>query len=79
MLEDLVTSVTIIKMQIQNNLPILGIILLVPWLFYLFIRCISNKLLLLGIIPRHLIGLPGILLPHYCMPILTIFSLIQFP
>jgi membrane associated rhomboid family serine protease len=60
MLEQLVTSITVIKIQIQNNLPILGLILLFPWVFY-FMSCISKKILLLGIIPRHLIGLPGII------------------
>jgi len=61
MFEELVTSITIIKIQLQNNLPILGIILLVPWSFYFFSSCISKRILLLGIIPRHVIGLPGII------------------
>lgn len=60
MLDDLVTSLTIIKIQIQNNLPTLGLILLIPWCIYLFSSCISNRILLLGIIPRRLMGLPGI-------------------
>lgn len=61
MLNDLVTSLTIIKIQIQANVPTLGIILLIPWSVYFFSSCISNRILLLGIIPRRLIGLPGIL------------------
>lgn len=61
MLEELVISITVIKMQIQNNLTILGIILLIPWSIYLFSSCISNKILLLGIMPRRFMGLPGIL------------------
>ncbi|RUR12083.1 rhomboid family intramembrane serine protease [Legionella sp. km772] len=60
MFEDLITSITLIKIQIQSNLPILGIILVIPWAIYLFSSCISKKILLLGIIPRRLIGLPGI-------------------
>ena len=60
MLDDLVTSIEIIKIQIQNNLPVLGMILLIPWCFYLISSCISNRILLLGIIPRRFFGLPGV-------------------
>jgi membrane associated rhomboid family serine protease len=61
MLDELATSFYIIKIQIQNNLPTLGLILLVPWCFFLFSSFISKNILLLGIIPRRLIGLPGII------------------
>lgn len=61
MLNDLITSFIIIKIQIQNNLPILGIILLIPWCMYFISACINRNILLLGIIPRRLIGLPGII------------------
>jgi membrane associated rhomboid family serine protease len=60
MLEELINSITTIKIQIQNNLPILSIILLLPWFFYLG-SCVNKKILLLGIIPRHIRGLPGII------------------
>jgi membrane associated rhomboid family serine protease len=66
MFDELVTSFLTIKMQIENNLPTLGFILLIPWCVYIISSCISNKILLLGIIPRHLRGLPGII----CAPLL---------
>lgn len=61
MLQELIISINIIKIQIQNNLELLGIILLIPWCFYFISSCISKRILLLGIIPRHLLGLPGII------------------
>lgn len=61
MLDDLLTSITIIQLQLQSNLSTLGIILLVPWCFYFVSRYITKAILLLGIIPRTLWGLPGIL------------------
>ncbi len=60
MLDDLTISLTIIRIQIENNLPTLGIILLIPWAIY-FISCFNKRILLLGIIPRHLIGLRGVI------------------
>lgn len=60
MLEELINSIHILKIQIQNTLPILGIILLILWFFY-FLSSINKKILLLGIIPRHARGLTGIL------------------
>lgn len=66
MLHELSISINIIKIQLQNNLPVLGIILLIPWLVYCFTICVTNKMLLLGIIPRRIYGLWGIL----CAPLL---------
>ncbi len=60
MLEELNNSLYLIIGQTRNNIPILEIILLIPWLFF-FVSLFYRKILLLGIIPRHLRGLPGIL------------------
>ncbi len=60
MLEDLNSSLNLIIIQTQKNLPDLALILLIPWLIFIFTR-INKSILLLGIIPRHLIGLPGII------------------
>ena len=61
MFDQLITSLNIIKIQIQNNLPTLGLVLLIPWSLYFISSCITNRILLLGIIPRRLRGLPGII------------------
>ena len=61
MLNELVNSLNLIVYQTQINLHTLGIILLIPWVIFFITHFISNKLLLLGIIPRHLIGISGIL------------------
>jgi membrane associated rhomboid family serine protease len=60
MLNDLTNSFNIIVVQTQSNLPILGKLLLILWLVFFFCRFIFPPLLLLGIIPRTLRGLPGI-------------------
>lgn len=62
MINELTTSLNVIVTQTQNNLKILGVILLIPWSIFFISHFISNKILLLGIIPRHILGLPGILL-----------------
>ncbi|MGL6030084.1 MAG: rhomboid family intramembrane serine protease [Legionella sp.] len=61
MIDTLTASLNLIIMQTQNNLAILGVILLIPWSIF-FISRIINALLLLGIIPRQVRGIPGILL-----------------
>lgn len=61
MIDELMNSINLIATQTQNNLHTLGIILLIPWVIFLITRFISNKILLLGIIPRHIRGLPGII------------------
>ncbi|QMT60755.1 rhomboid family intramembrane serine protease [Legionella sp. PC997] len=60
MLEELNNSLYLIITQTKNNIPILEIILVIPWLFF-FVSKIYRNILLLGIIPRHLRGLPGII------------------
>ncbi|KTC88648.1 rhomboid family intramembrane serine protease [Fluoribacter dumoffii] len=60
MLEELSNSVDFIINQTNNNIPTLEIILLIPWLFF-FVSLVFKGILLLGIIPRHVRGLPGIL------------------
>lgn len=61
MINELTNSLNTIVAQTQNHLQILGIILLVPWVIFFISYFINNKILLLGIIPRHVYGLPGIL------------------
>lgn len=61
MITELNTSIDLILSQTKNNLPILEIILLIPWLIFFCSHFIDQRLLLLGIIPRELRGLPGIL------------------
>lgn len=62
MINELINSLNLIIYQTQNNLHTLGIILLIPWSVFFITYFINPKLLILGIIPRHLAGLPGILL-----------------
>lgn len=67
MLDELYNSLHLIISQTQNNFSILAIMLLVLWLIF-FVSMLDRKLLLLGIIPRHVYGIPGILfapLLHY--------------
>lgn len=61
MLDKLYTSLALIIVQTQQNTQALEIILLVPWSVFLMSLLTGNRLLALGIIPRHLVGLPGIL------------------
>lgn len=60
MLDDLLNSLNLIISQTQNNSSILAVILGIPWAVFLLI-CLNRKILFLGIIPRHLRGLPGVL------------------
>ncbi len=64
MLEELNASLNLIISQTNTNLPVLGIIVLVVWGVF-FITLIDKRLLYLGIIPRRLYGLPGILLAPF--------------
>lgn len=61
MINELMDSLNLILNQTQNNLKTLGIILLIPWLVFFVSHFISNRILLLGIIPRQIRGLPGII------------------
>lgn len=62
MIDELAASLNLIMYQTQNNVHTLGIILLIPWLVFFITQFISKNFLLLGIIPRHILGLPGVLL-----------------
>lgn len=62
MLNEFTESLNFIVNQTQNNRQTLEIILGVPWFVFLITHFINQKILLLGIIPRRIIGLPGILL-----------------
>jgi membrane associated rhomboid family serine protease len=66
MIDHLVASFIIMKTQLQSNLPSLGVILLIPWCVYFISSSINSHVLLLGIIPRRLQGLPGVV----CAPLL---------
>lgn len=66
MIDELMRSLNVIISQTQNNFKILGVILLIPWIFFFISHFIYKRILLLGIIPRHIRGLPGIL----CTPLL---------
>jgi membrane associated rhomboid family serine protease len=61
MLEQLNTSLSLIAQQTQENLKTLAVILFIPWFVYVINRLMHNRLLYLGIIPRHFFGLVGIL------------------
>ncbi|MDP1604671.1 MAG: rhomboid family intramembrane serine protease [Legionella sp.] len=61
MLDDLTASLLLIKAQTEANFSTLGIILLVPWVFFVANLLVNNRLLWLGIIPRRLYGLSGII------------------
>lgn len=61
MLNDLLESLNFIISQTQNNFPTLGIMVLILWGIF-FITRVDNRLLYLGIIPRRIYGLLGILL-----------------
>lgn len=62
MIEELSSSFNLIVEQTKYNSETLGIILLIPWLVFLLTHFVNKNLLLLGIIPRHILGLPGIIL-----------------
>ena len=61
MLDQLNTSLALIIYQTQMNAYTLAVILCIPWIIYFISKLTGDRLLLLGIYPRHLIGLPGIL------------------
>lgn len=61
MINELTHSFHFIIQQTQHQKNILAIILLIPWIFFFVSRFISQAILLLGIIPRRLWSLPGIL------------------
>lgn len=62
MIEQLTSSLTQIAEQTQANLYTLALILSIPWGVFILNLLTGKKLIYLGIIPRHLLGLPGIIL-----------------
>lgn len=62
MLEELTYSLNQISSQTALNFPILLKIIALPWLVFVLNLFLQRRLLYLGIIPRHLIGIPGIFL-----------------
>lgn len=90
MVESLLNSVLLVKQQIQSHFSIIGCILLFLFGIYLLNTLLGGRLLFLGIIPRKLYGLPGIVLAPFihahfnhlffnCIPlvVLSAFVLIQ--
>lgn len=61
MLNELNVSLALILSQTKANWHILAKIIAIPWLVYFLNFFLNHRLLYLGIIPRHLIGLPGII------------------
>lgn len=61
LIDELTTSVNQIISQTDTNLNILGIIVLIPWCVYILNLLLGKRLFYLGIIPRHILGLPGII------------------
>ena len=61
MLDQLNDSLNLIISQTQMNLHTLMIIVSIPWVVFFISNLSGKRLLWLGIIPRHLLGLPGIL------------------
>jgi len=66
MLDQLVASFSVIADQTQANMHFLAGILLLLWGVYLLNLILGGRLLHLGILPRHVSGLPGII----CAPFL---------
>jgi membrane associated rhomboid family serine protease len=62
MLESLSDSLSTIVNQTHDHLPILGKICLVLWGAFIITLCSGRSLLLLGVRPRRLSGIPGIFL-----------------
>lgn len=61
MFDQINTSLALIISQTQTNAYTLAIILLIPWVVFIISKLTGNYLLMLGIIPRRVYGLPGII------------------
>jgi membrane associated rhomboid family serine protease len=61
MINNLIESVLFITEQIQSNLETLAWITLILWGIFFINQALGQRLLFLGIIPRKIYGLPGIL------------------
>ena len=73
MLDELNASLDSIISHTQSNAHSLTIILAIPWIVFFITQLTGNRLLLLGIMPRRLYGLPGI----FFAPVLRNFLLIH--
>lgn len=60
MIDQLTTSLDLIIKQTQINAHTLAIIVSIPWVVFFINNLTGKRLLMLGIYPRHAIGLPGI-------------------
>ncbi len=60
MIEELTNSLSLIISQTKMNMHTLAIIIAIPWFIFL-LTSINNRLLYLGIFPRRIYGVPGIL------------------
>lgn len=61
MIDDLINSLNLIITQTQNNMTVLAVILIILWGMFLITSLDKNLLYVLGITPRHLRGLTGII------------------
>ena len=61
MINNMIESVLFIADQIQSNLETLAWITLILWGVFFINQALGQRLLFLGIIPRKIYGLPGIL------------------
>lgn len=61
MLDNISASLTNIVNQTWANLPTLGVIIALPWVAFILNLLTGNRLLALGIVPRHFYGLRGII------------------
>lgn len=60
MMDELTQSMTQIVNQTKVNFNYLTLIMLILWSAFFLNKLVHNRLFILGIIPRHFIGLPGI-------------------
>lgn len=61
MIDELSASLNVIAWQTKNNVPYLIKIFLTLWGVFFINLMLGKKLLYLGIIPRNILGLPGII------------------
>lgn len=64
MLDELINSLNLMISQTEINLPVLGAIVLILWGVF-FITSLERRILYLGIIPRRIYGLPGVVLSPF--------------
>ncbi len=61
MIDNILESILFITQQIQSDLEILAWITLILWGVFFINQALGQRLLFLGIIPRKIYGLPGII------------------